>query len=194
MIYSLHGKIVDVQKDRVAIDLGTIGYEVFVSHPEDFSLGMEALVYTAEVQTQDDHYLVGFLSKAEKLAFLALTDVKGIGAKTAISALSKTTPESLFAAIETSNANYLKKLPGIGPKAASQIILDLKGKLVETTPKAEASGAPDRYPGVVSALRGLGYKAKESQEAVAAIKENNLPEGEALRLALQYLSKARKSQ
>ncbi len=192
MIYSLSGRIVEVGQDKVAIDLGSIGYEVFVSRPSDFLEGEEPTLYTAEVLTQDDHYLVGFASKREKAAFEALTSVKGIGPKTALSALSKTDPDSLFAAIALSNANYLKKLPGIGPKAASQIILDLKGKLVEAEEKKAATKV-DRYPGVASALKNFGFKAKEIETAIAAIPDgNNIPEGEALRIALQTLSKGKK--
>ena len=61
MIYSLKGKIVARSKDTVAIDLGSIAYEVFVSRPEEFTLGEEKLLYTAEILSQDDHYLVGFM-------------------------------------------------------------------------------------------------------------------------------------
>ena len=83
MIYSLEGTVVEVSKDRIALSLGPIAYEVFVARSADFSVGETRKIYTSEVLTQDDHYLVGFPDKLEKEAFLSLISVKGIGPKTA---------------------------------------------------------------------------------------------------------------
>ncbi len=182
MIYSLKGIICDVGKDRVAIDLGGIAYEVLVARPEEYRLGQEAFLYCHESITQDDHFLVGFSSKLEKEAFQSLVSVKGIGPKTALSALSKTNPEDLFKAIYSNNTAYLKKLPGIGPKAAAQIILDLQGKLV-TSGTANAT----MYDEVKSALKQLGFKSKEIDDALASISEPGLDSGEVLRMALKKL-------
>ena len=185
MIYSLKGIITEVKKDRVVVDLGSIAYEVLIARSGDFALGQEAKVFTYEVLTQDDHYLAGFLDKNEKEAFCSLIEVKGIGPKTALSALGATRPEELFAAIEANNTAFLKKLPGIGPKAAAQIILDLKGKLVKTDTK----GHPEAYEEVASGLKGLGFKKSEIDKALASINEPNLPTAEVLRIALQKLRK-----
>lgn len=184
MIYSLNGKIADVSGSSIAIDIGPIAFEVFVSRPSDFKLGEDAFIYVYEVFTQDDHYLAGFSSKLEKEAFSSLIQVKGIGPKTALSALSKTNPEDLFKAISSNNTAYLKKLPGIGPKAAAQIILDLQGKLV-------SGSSPDSslYDDVRSALKGLGFKSKEIDDALCSINEPGLDSGEVLRLALKRLRK-----
>ena len=188
MIYSLTGEIVEITKETVAVDLGNIAYEVFVPRSDEFRIGERTKVYIHEVLTQDDHYLAGFLSKLEKEAFGSLVQVRGIGPKTALSALSGTTPEQLFAAIETSDAKYLKKLPGIGPKAASQIILDLQGKLVQEAPKE--AGTDDRYPSVRAGLKALNFKVKEIDAAIATL-EDGLDEQEALRRALRSLRKDR---
>lgn len=185
MIYSLSGKIIDIEKDKVAISLGNIAYELFVSRPNDFSLGEEATLFTYEVLTQDDHYLVGFASKLEKEAFGSLIQVKGIGPKTAIAALAATNPDDLFLAIQANNTSYLKKLPGIGPKAAAQIILDLKGKLVE----ADSKGNPTQYDEVREALKNLGYKVKEIDSVLSSISEPNADNQTILRLALRKLAK-----
>ena len=79
MIYSLNGKIVEIGDGWVAIDLGNIAYEVLVSRTSDFALGETSLIYTYEALTQEDHYLVGFKDKMEKMAFASLITVKGIG-------------------------------------------------------------------------------------------------------------------
>ncbi len=185
MIYSVNGIVAEIGEGWVAIDLGDIAYEVLVSRTSDFSLGEKCLVYTYEAISQEDHYLVGFKDKTEKMAFASLICVKGIGPKTALSALSQTTPGLLFQAIESNNTSFLKKLPGIGPKAAAQIILDLKGKLVKTDEK----GHPDRYPGVAAALKALNFKKVEIEAAIASIKVDSLNDEEATRMALRYLRK-----
>lgn len=183
MIYSLEGTVVEVGKDRIALSLGPIAYEVYVARSEDFALGEEKKLFTSEVITQDDHYLVGFPDKLEKEAFLSLISVKGIGPKTALSALGATQTEELFQAIEANNTSYLKKLPGIGPKAAAQIILDLKGKLVKTDEK----GHPQAYEEVAAALKSLGYKKGDIDKALAQINEPGLDNASLLRLALRRL-------
>ena len=185
MIYSLKGSVSAIKKDSIILDVHDIEYEVLSSHPENFSLGEAAKVYTHEVITEDDHYLVGFLSELEKEAFYSLIQVKGIGPKTALNALSATSPDELFKAIQSNNTAYLKKLPGIGPKAAAQIILDLKGKLVES----DAKGNPTQYDEVRQALKQMGFKVKEVDDALSSINEPGASNQEILRLALHALSK-----
>ena len=79
----------------------------------------------------------------------------------------------------------MKKLPGIGPKAAAQIVLDLKGKLVEMDEK----GAPTSYEEVRLALKQLGFKVKEIDDVLSSINEPGLENDAVLRLALQKLRK-----
>ena len=189
MIYSLKGQIVEVTKDSVAIETSNVAYEVYVSRSFEFTLDQEVKLYTHEVIGQDDHYLVGFTTKVEKEAFLSLLQVKGIGPKTAITALSKTTPDELFLAIESSNTSYLKKLPGIGPKAASQIILDLKGKLAmeEGGSKKKTPANPELHDEVRAALKSLGFKVKDIDAALSSINEPNPDRDTLLRFALRKL-------
>jgi Holliday junction DNA helicase RuvA len=158
MIYSLKGPIVAVEKDRIAVDVHDVAYELLVSRPNEWVFGASVSVYCYEVLTQDDHYLVGFSSKLEKQAFLSLIQVKGIGPKTALNALKETTPDDLFKAISANNTAYLKKLPGIGPKAAAQIILDLKGQLLPPTAKA----TPNNSTRFRKPSRTLASRAKTS--------------------------------
>ena len=131
MIYSLKGRVLLVDGDTVVIDVHDVGYQVLVSHVNDYEIGQEVFLYTYNVVREDEQYLVGFSSLDEKKVFLALIKVKGLGPKTVINALSSTTPNDVKNAIAANNVAYLKKLPGIGAKAASQIILDLKGELTD---------------------------------------------------------------
>lgn len=189
MYYSFTGKIIDVSNDSIAIDVNGIAFELFVARPLEWQVGTETTVYSYEVYNENDHYLVGFSTKMEKDAFKSLIQVKGIGPKTAINALSATTPDELFRAISASNTSYLKKLPGIGPKAASQIILDLKGKLASPTNK---NTNDERYEDVRAALKSMGFKVKDIDAALSSINEPNLSTEDILRAALLKLRGSRK--
>ena len=117
------------------------------------------------------------------LRFLSLIKVKGLGPKTVIGALSATTVDGVRNAIASNNVAYLKKLPGIGAKAASQIILDLKGELTGT------KGDPGVYDEVYEALKELGFKGAAIERVLATINEKDASAEEVLRLALAKLRK-----
>ena len=183
MYYSLRGKIIDKYNSYVAIEVRDVGYEVLVSHVDDFEINQEVLLYVYQVVREDDNYLVGFKQKIEKNAFISLISVKGVGPKIAISALSATTPEMLMKAIASNNITYLKKLPGIGAKAAAQIILDLKGQLTGE------KGNPEQYDDVRDALKQLGFKVAQIDKVLSEINEPNATNDEILAIALKKLRK-----
>ena len=183
MIYSLKGKILLTDGDTVVIDVHDVGYQVLVSHVNDYEIGQEVFLYTYNVVREDEQYLVGFSSLDEKNVFLALIRVKGLGPRTVINALSATTPNDVKNAIASNNVVYLKKLPGIGAKAASQIILDLKGELTGT------KGDPTVYDEVYDALKELGFKGAAIERVLATINEKDAKPEDVLRLALAKLRK-----
>ena len=156
MICFLKGKVFDVMDNCLQIDVNGVGYEVLVSHPDDYEKGDDVFVYTCQIDREDEQYLVGFSQKEEQNVFLSLIKVKGFGPKTAINALSATTPSSVISAIASNNVAYLKTLPGVGAKAAAQIILDLKGKL-----KSDVIVTNPALKDVEDALLALGYNKKE---------------------------------
>ena len=183
MIYFLKGKIAIIEKEAVIIDVRDVGYEVLVSRPDHFKIGEEVFLYTYNVVREDENYLVGFLDEDERNIFISLIKVKGLGPKTVISALSATTPEDIKRAIASNNVVYLKKLPGIGPKAAAQIILDLKGELTGD------KGDPKQYEELYDALRSLGFKKAEIEKVLPTINEPNATTEELIKIALARLSK-----
>lgn len=185
MIYGLKGSVAATSKDSVVIDVHDVLYELLVSRSEEWKIGDTVSAFAYEVYGEDEHYLVGFLSRLEREAFLSLIEVKGIGPKTALNALKATTPDELYKAIAANNTSYLKKLPGIGPKAAAQIILDLKGVLAKT----DSKGNPAQFDEVRQALKQLGFKVHDIEEALSSINEPNLTNEEVLRLALRALRK-----
>lgn len=183
MIYFLRGKVAHIDGDTIIVDVRDVGYQVYVSHLEDYEIGEEVYLYTHEVVREDDQYLVGFKSLEEKSVFLALIKVKGLGPKSAIGALSETTPQQVINAIASNNVAYLKKLPGIGAKAAAQIILDLKGELTGS------KGDPGVYEEVYDALKELGFKGAAIDRVLATINEPDAKPEDVLRIALSKLRK-----
>ena len=117
-------------------------------------------MFTYQHIREDENTLYGFLSAAEKDLFIKLISVKGLGPKTAMNMFSAMSMERILDAIETGDVALIKSLPGIGAKTASQIVLDLKGKLVQvsSTPKASVSA---EVKDALDALKALGYKGNE---------------------------------
>ena len=184
MYFSFKGPISYIGEDYVVVEVNNIGYQVFVSHKDDYKLGEVTTIYLYNVVREDEQYLAGFSSIKEKDAFVSLISVKGIGPRTALNALSATSADELLNAIAANNVTFLKKLPGIGGKAAAQIILDLKGQLATGS---EAN--PDQYDEVRAALKSLGFKVKAIDDTLAQISIPNATNEQILRAALQKLRK-----
>ena len=184
MIYFLKGKVALKDGDTLIIDVNNVGYQTLVSHIDDYEIGQDVLIYTYNVVREDEQYLVGFSSLDEKAVFLSLIKVKGLGPRTAIGALSATSPQEVINAIASNNVAYLKKLPGIGAKAAAQIILDLKGQLT-----GGSKGDPGVYDEVYEALKSMGFKGAAIDRVLATINEPDASAEDVLRLALNKLRK-----
>lgn len=183
MIYFLRGVIHQVDNDSVVIDVNDVGYQVLVSHVTNYEVGQKVLLYTYNVVREDENYLIGFSDIEERNVFLSLIKVKGLGPKTVIGALSATTPQDVINAISSNNVAFLKKLPGLGAKAAGQIILDLKGELTGS------KGNPKQYEEVYDALKSLGFKGAAIDRVLATINEPNATTEDVLRIALSRLRK-----
>lgn len=183
MYFSFKGLITHHGEDYIVIEVNNIGYQIFVPHVLEFPLNEVATVYLYNVIREDEQYLAGFSSLEEKDAFISLISVKGIGPKTALNALSKTDPKSLFDAIASNNIAFLKKLPGIGAKAAAQIILDLKGQL------SDVKANVHQYEEVREALKSIGFKTKQIDDTLTRINIPNATNEEILKEALKLLKK-----
>jgi len=187
MIYFLKGNVARKGSNTIVLNVHEIGYQLLVSHVDDFRVGEEVLVYTYEVFKEEGQYLIGFLSLKEKNLFLSLIRVNGLGPKSVITALSATDPDTVLAAIESNNIAFLKQLPGFGLRAASQILLDLKGKLTDGS-----EGDPTIYKDVKDALKAMGFKGAAVDRVLATV---NIPNGtvdEILKEALKKLKTGEK--
>jgi len=190
MIAFIKGKVHSFTLDWVILDCGNIGYKVYFAHPEKLKLNEEVLLYTYQYIREDEHSLFGFLSQTDFDLFTKLISVKGVGCKTANSIFASSNTDRLIQAIEVSDIDYLKKLPGIGAKTASQIILDLKGKLVSE--HKEDSRLSKSLLDTFDALKSLGYKQAELNPLVKQLEKSTDQSTDALlKLSLQILGQKR---
>lgn len=167
MIAFIKGKVVSYTMDSVIIDNHGIGYRIYMPNPSTLVLNDEVVVYTYQHFREDAQLLYGFLSQEDHDLFVRLISVKGIGPKIAANALAASDTKSIIAAIENGDAAMLRQLPGIGPKAASQIVLDLKGKLVD---HSEPQQFDENLMDAMEALKSLGYKNSEINAVIKDLK------------------------
>ena len=184
MIGYLKGNVILINKDSIIIDVHDVGYQVLTPLPYDYHLNdkVELFVYTHV--KEDQLTLFGFKELAQKELFLKLISVKGVGPKTAISILSSINYLKLIEAIDNEDISFIKKIPGIGLKSASQIVLDLKGKFVvdKTNLNTDLSDA-------LEALNALGYKDSEIKRIEKELSNEKLSTEEYIKLGLQLLLK-----
>lgn len=156
----IKGMIVKQTANVVVVDTGAVGYLILTPNPFVFHSGKEAVLYTYQHVKEDAIELYGFKTEQERELFLRLISVKGIGPKGAMAMLASGNVDGIIRAIDDGNADYLRKFPGIGPKASQQIILDLRGKLALDPVLSPA------HADVSDVLQSLGYSAKEIQRVM----------------------------
>ncbi|MEN3371534.1 Holliday junction branch migration protein RuvA [Dechloromonas sp. ZS-1] len=191
MIGRLTGVIAEKNPPQIVLDVNGVGYELDVPMSTFYNLpsvGDKATLLCHFAVREDGHYLYGFLSESERFAFRQLLKISGIGARTALSVLSGLSVADLAAAVARQEVGRLIKVPGIGKKTAERLLLELKGKLAETTGAALPATVDDAAQDILNALLALGYNEKE---AGGALKQ--LPAGvstsDGIRQALKLLSK-----
>lgn len=185
MIGFLRGKVHYFDSEVVLLDVNGVGYRINYGHPELLKVNEEVLIYTYQNVSENDMSLFGFKSLDEYNLFLKLISVKGIGPKMASGMISKTSYERIIEAIENEDTAFIKSLPGIGNKTASQIILDLRGKLTANESKEVSQELND----VIDALKALGYKQAEIKNVINKIGKVDLSVDEYIKKALGLLVK-----
>ena len=165
MISYIKGKLEIKSKDYIIVDVGGIGYKIFMSETaiNELEKGTEVKVFTYMRVREDDISLYGFLNNEELVTFELLISVGGVGAKSAITILSNITPSKFALAVITNDVNTLKKLPGIGAKTAARIILELKDKM-KTEQSIEESKDEEIKEAIV-----LDNKANDALEALCVL-------------------------
>ena len=186
MIGFVRGIVHAFGKDFVLIDVNGVGYRINFYHPEALKVGEEMTIYTYQNVREDEISLFGFLSLAEHDLFVKLISVKGLGPKIASSILSRASVESVVAAIEEGDVDFFKRMPGVGNKTASQIILDLKGKLVDSNNDLIGN---EELADVEEALKQLGYRQTEIRPVMKKLAKESGSTDELIKKALSMLMK-----
>ena len=198
MFAYIKGKLELKTAEYVVIDVGGIGYKIFMSQTSIEKLSeveKEVKVYTYLKVREDDVSIYGFNTNEELRMFELLLSVSGIGAKSAIAILSSITPSKFALAVISDDVITLRKLPGVGQKSAQRIILELKDKLKtqeavqEDTKLIETIKENDVITEVIAALQVLGYSRYEINKILTKLTQEKANLEEMIKLGLRYLSK-----
>ncbi len=182
MIGWLRGILVEKETDAVILDVGGVGYRLFVSNETLARLpakGQIVELLAHMVVREDAIQLYGFVEPEEKQAFLSLLGISGIGPRLARTILSGISPGELANAVTRGQSERLHSIPGVGKKMAQRIVMELKGKVdafqAAQQPAWEGHHPPveveDLFRDVVSVLTNLGYKPVEAKRAATEARQ-----------------------
>lgn len=175
MYYYIKGEFVKKGDSFIVIDAGGVGYKIYTSAmaigkmPE---VGEETKIYTYLHVREDTFDLYGFPTNDELLMFQNLISVSGVGPKVGLAILSVLTPQDIVVAIMKKDIKAITKAPGVGPKVAERIILELKNKIKDIDAIPEEYGNfdnSDTENEAVLALVSLGYSQAEAKKAVGLV-------------------------
>lgn len=175
MISSVRGPVTAVAPDAAVVEVGGVGLFVQCT-PSTLArlrVGETTRLATSLVVRDDSLTLYGFSDEDERGVFELLQTASGVGPRLAQAMLAVHSPAALRRAVATEDLAALTLVPGIGRKGAQRIVLELKDRLgpggPEDEPVAPTSEDPRWRSQVTSALTGLGWSAREADEAVAAV-------------------------
>jgi Holliday junction DNA helicase RuvA len=202
MIASVRGEVLEVALDHVVIEAAGIGYRVNATPSTLATLrqGSQARLVTAMIVREDSMTLYGFTDAGTRDLFLTLLSVSGVGPRLAMATLAVHDASALRQVLHDGDVTALTRVPGIGKRGAERMVLELRDKVCPAG--GSSSGAPAingnavRNP-VVEALVGLGFAAKNAEEATDKVLAGNHENGGAattsstLRAALSLLGKSR---
>src|SRR5438105_14356994 len=184
MITFLHGRLTSALPTQAIIDVGGVGYEVFIplsSYDKLPAPGESVHILTHLHVREDAQILYGFMSAAERDLFrLLVNHVTGIGPKLALAVLSGMSVSHFKSAVVNSDVALLSKISGLGKKTAERIVLELKDKVgvAAAWEAASAMHAPtleqEQENEDVLAMIALGYKQIDAHKSVRALQEKGV--------------------
>jgi Holliday junction DNA helicase RuvA len=204
MIASVHGLVTSVSPDGAVVEVGGVGLAVSctVATLSHLRLGETARLSTSLVVREDSLTLYGFADEDERSLFELLQTANGVGPRLAQTMLAVLAPREIRRAIVTDDLVTLTKVPGIGRKSAERIVLELRDRIgaIDTgSAPAElgsSPGAPAWRDQLATALAGLGFNARESEDVVDKLAndadvDTDADMAELLRRGIQLLGRAR---
>ncbi|RNI22850.1 Holliday junction branch migration protein RuvA [Flexivirga caeni] len=174
MIAALRGTVLHAGLDQVVVDVGGVGLLTHTTPGTAAALrtGGEAALATTLVVREDALTLYGFASADERDLFELVQTVSGVGPRIALAMLAVASPDQIRAAIAGGDVAALVKTPGIGKKGAERIVLELKdkvGPVASEAPQPQVAATSGGHGQVSEALVGLGWSAKQADDAVAKV-------------------------
>ncbi len=168
MIVGLQGSIEYKEPTFVHVNVAGVIYEVFISlHTFSALPKKEVKLFTAHIIREDAQLLYGFLDESEKKLFQRLIKINGVGPKVAMAICSTYTPSQFASVINNKDINGVKKVPGIGPKSAGRILVELNGFDMELV-ASSATPQNQSFNEAAEALEALGFKKEKISKALSA--------------------------
>jgi holliday junction DNA helicase RuvA len=191
MIAQITGKIAEKTAKFLVINVGGVGYQVYVSVDtlsRVGNVGDEITLSTYMAVREDAMELFGFETLDEKMFFELLLTVSGIGPRSALSIMAIAPMETIKKAIGSGDTSYLTKVSGIGRKTAEKIVVELKDKLASLGHKDE-TGTLRGETDVLQALQSLGYSLNDARDAVKEIPDTVVGTNARIKEALKILGR-----
>ena len=209
MLAYIKGKLEIKMTGYVVIDVGGLGYKIFMSDTgieRLGNIGETVKVHTYYRVREDDISIFGFNTQEELKMFELLISVSGVGAKTALTMLTVCEPSEFALAVIAEDIKTLTTIPGIGPKSAKRIILELKDKIkkeqeVEAIKEEigkqekqenrfyDAIEIKEKVSEAIQALQVLGYNKKEIEKIIEKLNYKELSTEELIKKGLNLLNK-----
>lgn len=194
MISRVLGTVAQIGVDDVVVVYGGLGFKVFIVPPlaSELHKGDEIELYTHLIVREDALTLYGFKTEEERKVFEILMSVTGIGPRIGLAALSVFSPNDLRRAVADQDAATLARIPGVGKKVASRMLVELGDKLglPAQLPEASAPSAGVVEAEVKAALIGLGWNEAKAESVLSELGGNGLNASNLLRAALMKLGGA----
>lgn len=176
MIASLTGEVISEPLNTLVLDVNGVGYLIHATTRDcaTLRLGSRCTLFTQLIVREDSLTLYGFLDAQSREFFELLQSVSGIGPKVALSALSLYSPHEISDAIANEETALLEKIPGLGKKGSSRLVLELKEKVTATrfTVRASSTAIAPWREQLLMALVGLGYSNRDAQNRVDSVAED----------------------
>lgn len=196
MIALLTGTVEHIGLDEVTVVNGGIGWAVKVTPPTAHSLirGNEVTLHIVMDVKEDAIALFGFLTRDEKDVFTVIRTVSGVGPRIALAALAVLTPDQLRDALAQKDSAQIRKIPGVGPKLADRIVLEIGNKLGPAAHAEDVPSEPDSdevTEEVTAALVQLGWTQAIARKAVNSLAGQGMGASDLLRASLIKLGGTR---
>jgi Holliday junction DNA helicase RuvA len=174
VIASVRGQVLSVELDHAVVEVGGVGLAVHAVPATLATLrrGEAARLATSLVVREDSLTLYGFADAAARELFVLLQTVSGVGPRLALATLAVLDPETLRAALADGDLTVLTRVPGIGRKGAERLVVELRDKVGGFAPTASGPGGHGGgavRTQVAEALVGLGFAARQAEQAVDAV-------------------------